>query len=339
MTDPGKESDMLPSEEFRFNSKFYTKSYPDLSHMNTTEALGHFNSHGFRESRYCSPYHYLAKNFPLLKNSFNLKHFLADNPEFRKKRPLRALSEVAWLLTAGFPSERDHSICSLSATKEPEYAKHGQIWKWIAEHYSKPGVRVLEIGSRAVCSDSFWKHYIPDCTYTGFDVLPGKNVDVVGDAHKLSDYFSPNSFDLVVSFAVFEHLAMPWIVAEEISRVVRPDGHVVLETHFSYSEHELPWHFFQFNANALQILFNSSLGFTTVDSGHDNPIIGRFSSESSMYLRGKPVTNLYCHSSIITQKTHEAVPGDQHNWRSSLASAIGDTMYPRPQPALVDPNR
>ncbi len=39
--------------------------------------------------------------------------------------------------------------------------------------------------------------------------MDGENVDLVIDAHRLSEYFDKESFDLVISFAVFEHLAMP----------------------------------------------------------------------------------------------------------------------------------
>jgi hypothetical protein len=167
---------------------------------------------------------------------------------------------------------------------------------------TKKKFRVLEIGSRSVVSDALWKSVIPDCDYIGFDILGGKNVDVIGDAHRLSKYFKPQSFDLVISFAVFEHLAMPWLVAEEISRVLDIGGHACIETHFSFSEHELPWHFFQFNNRALELLFCKELGFEIIDSGLDNPIVGRFSQYSADYLRGKLVPDLYCHSSIIVKK-------------------------------------
>ena len=79
-----------------------------------------------------------------------------------------------------------------------------------------------------------WKRFFPDVQYTGIDIIDGENVDLVADAHRLSEYFDKESFDLVLSFAVFEHLAMPWVVAEEISKVLKIGGHVAIETHFSY---------------------------------------------------------------------------------------------------------
>lgn len=227
----------------------------------------------------------------------------------------------------GLPSELDLHFHRNPRTKRPVFAKHHTIWEWIRSNAGAPRTRVLELGSRSVVSDALWRQVIPDCDYTGFDVLTGRNVQVVGDIHKLSSYFAPNSFDLVMAFAVFEHLAMPWIAVEEISKVLAVGGHTVIETHFSFSEHELPWHFFQFNSNALEILFCPELGFELVDSGLDSPIVGRFSHAAAPSLRGKPVPELYCHSSIIVRKVR-SVDFDRFDWRTIIDRITSASMYP-----------
>lgn len=64
---------------------------------------------------------------------------------------------------------------------------------------------VLEIGSRNVTGITrrdIFSHY---SEYVGFDILPGENVDIVGDVHKLSEYCPLRHFDLVYCMAVFEH--------------------------------------------------------------------------------------------------------------------------------------
>ena len=138
------------------------------------------------------------------------------------------------------------------------------------------------------------------------------------------------SFDLILSFAVFEHLAMPWIVAEEIQKVLKVGGIVVIETHFSFSEHELPWHFFQFNANALEVLFSKELGFQILDSGLDTPMVGRFSSMAAPYLQRMTIRDLYCHSSVIALKVKEACMdlGEPFDWRRCITRINSETMYP-----------
>lgn len=70
------------------------------------------------------------------------------------------------------------------------------------------GKDVLEVGSRVVTGTNF-RSLFEKADYIGFDYYAGDNVDVVGDAHRLSHYFD-KKFDLIFSSAVFEHLAMPW---------------------------------------------------------------------------------------------------------------------------------
>ena len=228
--------------------------------------------------------------------------------------------------------EADLSFSPNYEAKMPKFAKHRRIYEWLSSFANKSDVSVLEVGSRKVQipREFQWDNFIPNCRYTGFDFHEGENVDVVGDAHELSKYFRPNSFNVVVSLAVFEHLAMPWLVAEEISDVLKIGGYAAIETHFSYSEHELPWHFFQFNSNGLQVLFNKQLGFELVDSGMSNPIVGRFSHCADQYLRGRPVGELYCHSSIIVRKIAERA--NDFSWHKVLGEVA--SQYPKSQPKI-----
>lgn len=312
------------SDILQYDHDFYTLSYHDVRNIAIDEGRHHFDNYGIQEGRFCSSYHLLHGSHPQLAEAFNWRG-LKEEPT----NPLTPLERTQFFLSTllcGYPSNLDNNYSNLS--RAPTIAKHGKILEWCSKYYNEPMFRVLEIGSRAVCSDSLWKYYLPNCSYVGFDVMEGKNVDVVGDAHRLTDYFEHNSFDLVISFAVFEHLAMPWIVAEEISKILRVGGALAIETHFSFSEHELPWHFFQFNSNGLEVLFNQALGFETIDKGMDNPIIGRFSSSSSDYLRGRLVDNLYCHSSLIAKKVADVYSDPFFNWREALPSILKETMYP-----------
>ena len=71
----------------------------------------------------------------------------------------------------------------------------------------------LEIGSRARSGVNNRDTYLPkDIEFTGIDVLDGEGVDVVCDAHQLSEHLESNKYDLVYSLNVFEHLLMPWKV-------------------------------------------------------------------------------------------------------------------------------
>jgi SAM-dependent methyltransferase len=208
-------------------------------------------------------------------------------------------------------------------------ANHSNYLQYLADCGNHEGLRILEIGSREVTGKSDARARFSKAEYVGFDFYPGSNVDVVGDAHKLSQYFGDQRFDIIYSIAVFEHFAMPWVVAVEIAKLLKPGGIIFVETHLSHGSHERPWHFFQFSDMALRVLFSPALGFECIEAGASNPIVGRFSALADDYLRFRPVTGLYCHSEFLGRKIKDV---DPFNWNNvDLDEAVGNTKYPPPQ--------
>jgi SAM-dependent methyltransferase len=204
--------------------------------------------------------------------------------------------------------------------------KHPKWIDYLAGIGNRNNVKILEIGSRLITGYNIHKRF-PDAKYTGFDLYAGENVDVVGDAHKLSAYFEKDEkFDIIFSSAVFEHFAMPWIVAQEIAKMLKIGGLVFVETHFSYSSHERPWHFFQFTDMGLKVLFSPALGFECIEAGFSTPIVGRFSSLAIKGLKNKPVTGLYCHVGYLGKKIREV---EEFEWgKIKLQEVVEGTKYP-----------
>lgn len=209
---------------------------------------------------------------------------------------------------------------------EPKLVSHSKWLKYLEERYNRGGMRVLEVGSRAVTGAVFRPHFT-NAKYIGFDIYEGPNVDVVGDAHKMSDYFDEGEkFDLIFSSAVFEHLHMPWIVVQEIQKLLKVGGCVFVETHFSFSSHERPSNFFQFSDLGLRALFNDALGFEWIDGGMSNPMRGYFSLRADKYLRYVPIKELYCHSAILCKKVREVTGFDWNN--CAITDLVEGAQYP-----------
>jgi hypothetical protein len=243
-----------------------------------------------------------------------------DIMSFVEKLKSKFSSSVAGTIARQFPPP---------AVPAPPTIAHSKWVDHLTRTFNQPGTNVLEIGARVVTGANFRPNF-SKANYTGFDFYPGENVDVVGDAHKLASYFPGKTFDLIFSTACFEHFYMPWIVAEEIGKLLKLGGFVFVETHFSFAYHETPWNFFQFSDMGLRVLFNPGLGFRIVESGMSNPMVGFFGREADAYLRYKPVEELYCHSEILCEKVREVA---DFSWRDvSLQDLVQDTRYPNPQP-------
>jgi SAM-dependent methyltransferase len=223
-------------------------------------------------------------------------------------------------------ARRDKSYLS-GDVPSSNIVSHAKYLSYLSEIGNHKGMKILEVGSREVTGPSAARTMFADAQYVGFDFYAGPNVDVVGDAHKLSRYFD-EQFDIIFSCAVFEHLAMPWVVATEIAKLLKVGGIVFVETHFSFSSHERPWHFYQFSDMGLRALFSPALGFECLESGMCNPIVGRYSSFADDYLKYMPVTGLYCHSEYLGRKLRDVTGFD---WNDvALEEIVEDAKYPAP---------
>lgn len=241
-------------------------------------------------------------------------------------KQLYRLTIKPWVISQKTKSDKKYLAPDAPLSQKISHQK----WQnYLVKVGNKPGMKILEVGSREVTGESSARKDFSHAQYTGFDFYPGKNVDVVGDAHRLSSYFKNEKFDLIYSSACFEHFAMPWVVATEIAKLLKVGGMVFIETHFSFGSHERPWNFFQFSDMALKTLFSPALGFECIEAGFSNPIVGRFSMESDPYLRNIPISGLYCHTEFLGKKVREVANFD---WSSvNLESVVGNTKYPEPK--------
>jgi SAM-dependent methyltransferase len=128
--------------------------------------------------------------------------------------------------------------------------------KYLLDKHDKTG-SVLEIGTkRWGTNPTHHKQLFPLASrYVMTDFEPGIDVDVVADAHKLSETFGENTFDVIWSSSTWEHLHSPWIASSEVMKVLKPGGLVCIQTHFCFPWHNYPGDYFRFTREALEHLF------------------------------------------------------------------------------------
>ena len=153
----------------------------------------------------------------------------------------------------------------VSRLPEPRYTRlrNRKLFDWM--NRVTVGKRVLNLGSGVGRFDGYLSREIKTIN---FDRNPkaGK-LDIIGDAHFLP--FRNDSLDVVYSIAVLEHVKKPWIVAEEIFRVLRSGGHVVVELPFLNVIHD-DQDYFRFTDKGIRSLFDHSrfkVVFEQVGSG------------------------------------------------------------------------
>jgi SAM-dependent methyltransferase len=124
-----------------------------------------------------------------------------------------------------------------------------------------PGPRILEVGARGAQVDPRFR---ADARYVGFDLHPGANVTVTGDAHELSSHFS-EPFDAIYAISTIEHLALPWRFVVEANATLRDGGLLFLSTHHAWPLHAMPWDFWRFSPSAFEVLLRAETGFRVLD--------------------------------------------------------------------------
>jgi SAM-dependent methyltransferase len=173
--------------------------------------------------------------------------------------------------------------------------------EFYAKLAERPGGNILEIGSRNVTGALNRNNVPPSWKFVGMDILPDAYTDVVGDAHDLRKHFRRNSFDAVISTAVFEHLIMPWKAVLEINRVLRQGGLVFVMSHQTFPMHGEPWDYFRFSTRAWRALFNRRTGFEILETGQGMPasIVAHQLMEHTTYLPDLPA---YILTAVLARK-------------------------------------
>lgn len=180
------------------------------------------------------------------------------------------------------------------------------VTDFLARISRQPNGELLEIGSRARSSVVRRDMTPPRWHYTGLDVAPGINVDVVGDAHELASLFPELRFNAVMAFSVLEHLLMPWKMVVELNRVLTIGALGLFTTHQCWPLHDEPWDFWRFSDQSWHALLNRATGFEILSAKMGEPAF-------IVAQRCHPVTNFglgqsgYLSSSVLFRKTEETL--------------------------------
>lgn len=114
---------------------------------------------------------------------------------------------------------------------------------------------VLEIGSKDYGSTTSFRDVYVNSDYIGLDMEGGKGVDVVQDLTEGIGHLNEKYFSLVICCSVLEHVRRPWIMADNITRIVKPGGKLYMSVPWVWRYHAYPDDYFRFSHRGIKELF------------------------------------------------------------------------------------
>ncbi len=103
----------------------------------------------------------------------------------------------------------------------------------------------LDVG----CGKGFYSNYFPN--RLGIDIVKTPAVDIIADAHDLS-IFEDEKFSCILCTEVLEHFYAPHKVIDELYRILKVGGTLILTTRFIYPLHNIPGDYYRFTQYGLK---------------------------------------------------------------------------------------
>jgi len=138
------------------------------------------------------------------------------------------------------------------------------------------------------------------------DIKKSPIINIVGDAHTLP--IKKDLFKIVLATELIEHVKKPQVVIDEIFRVLKSNGKLILSTRFAFPLHETPNDYYRFTKYGIKYLFRDWKKVTIVEEANTKDTIAvllqRIAYQTKILTRF-PLINLLLH---LTAKIIHAFP-------------------------------
>jgi len=145
----------------------------------------------------------------------------------------------------------------------PNYFSRKGLLKYIRMEAPRLSGRLLDFGS----GRKPWKSLFQVDEYIGIDIAESGHdhkdslVDFYYDGHTIP--FENRSFDSVFASDVFEHLFNLDEILDELYRVLKPEGQMLVTIPFAWNEHEVPYDFARYTSFGIRSIMEKH-GFEIV---------------------------------------------------------------------------
>jgi SAM-dependent methyltransferase len=156
------------------------------------------------------------------------------------------------------------------------------------------GRDVLEVGALDV-NGSLRPHVesLMPRRYVGVDIAPGPRVDVVVDAQDLVDHFGLESFDIVVTTEMLEHVRNWRLIVRNLKQVLRADGLLLLTTRsLGFPYHGYPHDFWRYERDDIKAIF-ADFEIVDLEPDLEAPGIFMLARKPPTYTEARSAVRLY----------------------------------------------
>jgi SAM-dependent methyltransferase len=130
---------------------------------------------------------------------------------------------------------------------------------FIRTHRGRFNAPVLEVGSHDYGSTQNLRGLFTDADYTGIDMNPGPGVDLALDLtrpfEELDSALGGRRFGTIFCLSVLEHCDQPFVMAENMSRLLVPGGQIFVSVPFAWKFHGYPSDYWRFTHEGVKKLF------------------------------------------------------------------------------------
>ena len=174
------------------------------------------------------------------------------------------------------------------------------------------GRDVIEVGALDV-NGSLRGHVqsLGPARYLGVDIEMGPGVDELIDAGELVAHYGAESFDVVVTTEMLEHIRNWPTIVSNLKRVLRPGGHLLVTTRSpGFPYHAYPYDFWRYTPDDMRTIF-ADMEVQTVETDSASPGVFMFARRPDVFAERTRAIELV---SIITGRRQRSIT----NWQIRL---------------------
>lgn len=175
------------------------------------------------------------------------------------------------------------------------------------------GKKVIEIGSYDVNGSirpiiESWK----PAKYIGVDIKEGPGVDVVCDAEKILEKFGKESFDVVISTELLEHVKEWRKVISNIKNICKPNGIILITTRSrGFIYHAYPYDFWRYELEDMKNIFSDNK-ILVMEKDYQAPGIFLKIKKSNKFIEND-LSAYKLYNIVVNKRTKEIIDKDFQN--------------------------